>query len=103
MNKAFTLWLWENEPSVNTPLSAEFLNRLNTATNEIDNRVVEMSTTKANQSDLLTALADVSFDESTGVFTFTKKNGAQTNVDTKLEKLAINFGYDAANHFLFFE
>ena len=94
MTKAFSLFLWENSPSVNTPLGESKLNLINRALDEVDNRVVSFDTVKANQSDLLTALADVSFDESTGVFTFTKKNGAQTKVDTKLEKLAINFRYD---------
>lgn len=95
MNKAFTMFFWENDPSVNTPLSAENLNQLNSAVDTIDSRVVTMDTTKANQTDLLTALADVSFDESTGIINFTKKNGSTTKIDTKLEKLAINFSYDA--------
>lgn len=94
MTKAFSLFLWENSPSVNTPLGESKLNIINRALDEVDSRVVNFDSTKANQSDLLTALADVSFDESTGIFTFTKKNGAKTTVDTKLEKLAINFRYD---------
>lgn len=97
MNKAFTLFLWENEPSVNTPLGETLLNRVNVALNEVDSRVVNMDTTKANQTDLLTAVADVAFDESTGVFTVVKKNGSTTKIDTKLEKLAVNFTYDATN------
>ena len=94
MTKAFSLFLWENSPSVNTPLGESKLNLINRALDEVDNRVVSFDTVKANQSDLLTTLADVTFDERTGIFTFTKKNGAQTKVDTKLEKLAINFRYD---------
>lgn len=94
MVKAFSLFLWKNKPSVDTPLGERLLNQVNVALDTVDSRVVNMDTTKANQSDLLTTLADVTFDESTGVFTFTKKNGAQTKVDTKLEKLAINFSYD---------
>lgn len=97
MVKAFNLFLWENEPSVNTPLGETLLNKVNVALNEVDNRVITHETTKANQSDLLTALADVMFDENTGVITFTKKNGSTTQIDTKLEKLAINFAYDAEN------
>lgn len=97
MNKAFQLFLWENSPSVNTPLGQTFLNRVNVALNEVDERVVNMDATKANQADLLTALADVTFDEKTGVITFVKKNGATTKIDTKLEKLAINFTYDKTN------
>ena len=94
MTKAFSLFLWENSPSVNTPLGESKLNLINRALDEVDSRIVNFDTTKANQSDLLTTLADVSYDESTGIFTFTKKNGAKTTVDTKLEKLAINFRYD---------
>lgn len=97
MVKAFNLFLWENAPSVNTPLGESMLNKVNVALNEVDNRVVNFDTTKANQADLLTALADVSYNESTGVITFTKKNGVITKIDTKLEKLAVNFTYDAEN------
>ncbi len=97
MNKAFQLFLWQNAPSVNTPLGETLLNKVNVAVNEIDNRVITHETTKANQVDLLTAIADVSFNESTGVITFTKKNGSTTKIDTKLEKLAINFTYDKQN------
>lgn len=95
MNKAFTMFLWKNEPSVNTPLSERMLNQVNNALNEVDNRVVSFDTTKANVTDLLTALSDVAFNEDTGEFTFTKKNGAKTVIDTKLEKLAVNFTYDS--------
>ncbi len=97
MNKVFTMFFWENDPSINTPLSAENLNQVNSALNEVDSRVVAMDTTKANKSDLLTAISDVSLDESTGIITFTKKNGSTTQIDTKLEKLAVNFGYDSEN------
>lgn len=40
---------------------------------------------------------DVSLNESTGVFTFTKEDGTTKTIDTLLEKIAINFEYDAAN------
>lgn len=95
MNKAFTMFFWENDPSVNTPLSAENLNQINSAVDTIDSRVVTMDTTKANKSEVLNAFAEVSIDEKTGIITFTKANGATTQIDTKLEKLAINFSYDA--------
>lgn len=97
MNKAFTLWYWRNHPSEDTPLSEEFLNRINVGLDTVDNRVISLNSTKANQTDLLTAVADVTFDESTGIFTVTKKNGSITRLDTKLEKLAINFTYDKTN------
>lgn len=97
MTKAFNMFLWQNSPSVNTPLGESMLNKVNNALNTVDDRVVNFDTTKANVTDLLTAMADVTFNEDTGEFTFTKKNGAKTVIDTKLEKLAVNFTYDATN------
>ena len=97
MVKVFPLWLWQNYPSVDTPLGKSKLNLINRALDEVDSRVVSFDSTKANQSDLLTTIGDVSYDERTGVITFIKKNGAKTNIDTKLEKLAINFSYDKTN------
>lgn len=97
MVKTFNLWLWQNSPSVNTPLGESKLNIINRALDEVDSRVVNFDTTKANQTDLLTAVADVTFDEDTGIFTVTKKNGSAKKIDTKLEKLAINFTYDSIN------
>ena len=97
MTKAFNMFLWQNSPSVATPLGESMLNQVNNALNTIDDRVVNFDTTKANQTDLLTAVADVTYNESTGVFTVTKKNGSKSTIDTKLEKLAINFTYDNIN------
>lgn len=97
MVKAFALWLWENLPSTNTPLGKTLLNKLNVAVDEIDTRVVAMDSTKANQSDLLTALGNVTFDEDTGRLTFTRKNGATIVIDTNLEKLAVNLDFDYEN------
>lgn len=97
MVKAFALWLWENLPSTNTPLGKTLLNKLNVAVDEIDNRVVAMDSTKANQSDLLTAIGNVTFDEDTGRLTFTRKNGATIVIDTNLEKLAVNLDFDYEN------
>lgn len=97
MTKAFPLFLWKNSPSVETPLSENLLNTINIALSEVDDRVVTHDKTKANQSDLLTTLSDVSYNEKTGIITFTKKNGAKLQIDTKLEKLAVNFTYDKTN------
>lgn len=40
---------------------------------------------------------DVGFVENTGVFTFTREDGTTKTIDTLLEKIAVNFEYDAAN------
>lgn len=94
MNKAFSNFQWENDPSVNTPISAENLNKVNNALNEVDNRVVSHDTTKANQTEMLTAFTDVALDEKTGKFTFTRHNGTKVVLDTKLEKLILNWRFD---------
>ena len=40
MTKAFSLFLWENSPSVNTPLGESKLNLINRALDEVDSRIV---------------------------------------------------------------
>ena len=94
MTKAFPLWLWQNSPSVNTPLGESMLNKVNVGLSTVDDRVIILDTTKANQSDLLTALEGVSFDGETGILTFYKKNGATIVIDTGLSKLAVNLDFD---------
>ena len=94
MTKAFPLWLWQNSPSVNTPLGESMLNKVNVGLSAVDDRVIILDTTKANQADLLTALEGVSFDGETGILTFYKKNGATIVIDTGLPKLAVNLDFD---------
>ena len=94
MNKAFTMFEWKNEPSVDTPLSADFLNKVNFGLNEVDNRVVTFSATKANQSDYLTVLGNVVYDEKHGIIQFTKPNGAKININIGLSKIESNLDYD---------
>lgn len=95
MNKAHAMINWENRPSINTPIAARLLNKLDSAVDVIDDRVVEMDANKATKVEVASLVADVGYDEATGIFTITKKNGSVLTVDTKLEKLAINFKYDA--------
>ena len=97
MNKAHSPINWVNEPNTDTPINAHNLNKMDNTIGTLDDRIIVLNTTKANQTDLLTAIADVSFDENTGVITFTKKNGSTTKIDTNLEKLAVNFTYDKEN------
>jgi len=101
MNKVYQRIEWENEPSVKTPINEENLNRMDSALNEIDNRLVLMNTTKAEQSELLTTISDVTFDENTGEFIFTKKNGSSFRIDTKLEKLILNWRFEADTQTLY--
>ena len=85
---------WRNYPNITTPIVQDELNRNETTVDTIDDRVISLDTTKANQSDMLTAIQDVTFDENTGVFTFTRKNGTSFAIDTALEKVVTNFDYD---------
>lgn len=95
MNKAFENFTWENEPSVNSPLNENNLNKINRAVNEIDNRVLNHETTKANVADIQKSIVSVTFDENTGEFRFTHKDGSSFRIDTKLEKLILNWRFDA--------
>jgi hypothetical protein len=94
MNKAHTMINWEDYPSINTPLAARILNKNDVALDLVDDRVVELDANKAGKTEIATLVADVKYDEATGIFTVTKKNGSMLTIDTKLEKLAINFEYD---------
>ena len=41
-------------------------------------------------------MSDVTFEESTGIITITKKNGSKVTIDTQMEKIAVNFTYNPA-------
>lgn len=85
---------WRNLPEITTPIVAEELNRNEQSVDAIDDRVVTFDTTKANQSDMLQAVKSVTFNEQTGVFRITFFNESYVNIDTDIEKIAINFDYD---------
>ena len=94
MNKAYNRINWENYPSDATPLNEANLNKLDSATDTIDDRVITLDTTKATKTEVATLVADVTFEESTGIITITKKNGSVITIDTQMEKIALNFTYD---------
>ena len=94
MNKAYARINWVNYPSTDTALNETNLNRMDLALDTIDDRVITLDTTKANESDLLTCVASISFNSTTGIMTITLKNGTVGTIDTGLSKLAINFDYD---------
>jgi len=85
---------WENEPSTNTPINDTNLNKIDYSVNEIDNRIIELETVKLSKTDAAVLIKSVSLDEDTGIFTITYYNGATTTIDTKLEKIAVNFSLD---------
>lgn len=94
MNKAHSAINWENYPSDETPLNESNLNKMDAAIGVIDDRVITLDTTKATKTEVATLVADVTFEESTGIITITKKNGSKVTIDTQMEKIAINFDYN---------
>lgn len=94
MNKAYSRINWENYPSDATPINKVNLNRLDSATDILDDRVITLDTTKATKTEVATLVSDVTFEESTGIITITKKNGSKVTIDTQMGKIAVNFDYD---------
>ena len=94
LSKTYSRINWENEPSVRSPLSEGNLNRMDYALNEVDNRVINLDTTKAEEDDMLLTFKNIEFDKDTGIFTFTRFNGTIVTIDTLLEKVVTNWDYD---------
>lgn len=92
--KAFQRIFWKNKPYTDTPLGESKLLPMDASIDTIDDRVVTLQSTKAEQSDFLTALKNIQYNPSTGVFTITKFNDSSFTIDTDIEKIAINFDYD---------
>lgn len=94
MEKVYSLINWENAPNTSTPLGRMNLRKVDVAVNAIDDRVIAIDTSKANQSTVNNVVKEITYEESTGILTITKVNNTSTQIDTKLEKLAVNFSYD---------
>lgn len=93
---------WENVPSTETPINEINLNKIDIAVDGLDDRVIELESVKANQSDLLLSIKDVSLNETTGVLTFTFQNNTTKTIDTILEKVITNWAYNKATQQLEF-
>lgn len=71
----------------------------------VDDRYTKLETntllaTKAEQSDLVNSIKNVTFDSDTGKFVFTKQGGGTITIDTALEKVVTNFRYDSGTQSL---
>ena len=91
MQKVYSRINWENYPSDSTPINETNLNKIDSAVDSIDNRVISIDTTKASKSEVSSLVSEITYDEDTGTFTITKKNGSSFTIDTKLEKIACIF------------
>ena len=85
---------WHNRPDTSSPITETELNRIETSIDTIDDRVVTFDTTKANQSDILQAVKSINYTASTGTFRITFFNNNFVDINTDIEKVAINFDYD---------
>lgn len=101
--KVYTRINWLNKSeSLTTPLGKINLNKMDKAIDTIDNEVVSISataesldTTKADKDQLNNMITDIAINDKNGVISITKYNGTVLNIDTAMEKIAVNFEYNA--------
>ena len=86
---------WENFPSEKTAINRNRLNNIEGGIDAIDDRVCALDTTKVDLTKANELVKEILWDESNGTLTVVKMNGSQAMIDTKLEKLAVNFAYDS--------
>ena len=88
---------WENFPSEKTAINRNRLNNIESGIDAIDDRVCALDTTKVDLTKANELVEEILWDESDGTLTVVKMNGSRAVIDTKLEKLAVNFSFDEAN------
>lgn len=85
---------WENFPSEKTAINRNRLNNIESGIDAIDDRVCALDTTKVDLTKANELVKEILWDESNGTLTVVKMNGSKAVIDTKLEKLAVNFKYN---------
>lgn len=85
---------WENFPSEKTAINRNRLNNIEGGIDAIDDRVCALDTTKVDLAKANELVKEILWDESNGTLTVVKMNGSKAVIDTKLEKLAVNFKYN---------
>ena len=97
MQKIYSRINWENLPSEKTAVNESNLNKMDLAIDNLDDRVVAMDASKVDLTKANELVNEILWDESNGTLTVVKMNGSRAVIDTKLEKLAVNFSFDGAN------
>lgn len=92
--KIYSREYWENFPSEKTAIDAMRLNNAEAGIDNLDDRVVAMDASKVDLAKANELVKEILWDESKGTITVVKMNGSKAVIDTKLEKLAVNFKYD---------
>lgn len=94
MQKIYSRINWENFPSERTAVNESNLNKMDLAIDNLDDRVVAMDASKVDLTRANELVEEILWDESNGTLTVVKMNGSRAVIDTKLEKLAVNFTYN---------
>lgn len=94
MQKIYSRIKWENLPSEKTAVNESNLNKMDLAVDNLDDRVVAMDASKVDLVKANELVKEILWDESKGTLTVVKMNGSKAVIDTKLEKLAVNFKYN---------
>ena len=92
--KIYSREYWENFPSEKTAINKNRLNNIESGIDAIDDRVCALDTTKVDLTKANELVKEILWDESNGTLTVVKMNGSSAVIDTKLEKLAVNFTYN---------
>lgn len=95
MQKIYSRTYWENLPSEKTSINEKRLNNAEKGIDDLDDRIVAMDAAKVDLVKANELVEEILWDESNGTLTVVKMNGSQAMIDTKLEKLAVNFAYDS--------
>lgn len=91
MNKVYSRIIWKNYPNTSTALSETNLNRMDKAIDDLDNRVIEQDSTKADQTTVNNMVKNWTMDETTGVITVEKQDGSKIMFDLNIEKIPVTF------------
>lgn len=94
MQKIYNRTHWENFPSEKTAIDAMRLNNVEAGIDNLDDRVVAMDAAKVDLVKANELVKEILWNEPMGVLTVVKMNGSKAVIDTKLEKLAVNFTYN---------
>lgn len=92
--KIYSRTYWENLPSEKTSINEKRLNNAEKGIDDLDDRIVAMDAAKVDLVKANELVEEILWDESKGTLTVVKMNGSRAVIDTKLEKLAVNFKYD---------
>lgn len=91
MDKIYSRINWENYPSQNTAIDEDNLNKMDSAINLLDNRIISQETNKLSKEESTNDIVDWIMDEETGVITVTRRNGEKILFDLNVEKIPVSF------------